>query len=79
MYFKEVFLVPILIIENYGLRKFGPVPSEPYKRRTSTRPIGKLYGFIINQLYQELPSPDSGSVDEAYRISVIPSLQQQNS
>ena len=48
-------------------KNLAPVPSDPYKGWNFRKINRKLYGLITNWLSQELPSPDSSSIDEAYQ------------
>ena len=45
-------------------KNLAPVPSEPHKRWNFRKTNWELYGLITNHLSQELPSPDSSSIDE---------------
>ena len=50
-----------------ALKNLAPVQSDPYKSWNFHKASWKLYGFIIKQVSQELPSLDSSSINEAYQ------------
>ena len=59
---------PSLITTSKNL---APVPSQPYKCWNFRKANWKLLRpYITNHLYQELLSPGSSSIDEAYKTSV---------
>ena len=65
-YVREVFKIPTSTITNHSFKKFGPVPRELYKCWNFHKVNWKLHRLITNQLSQELPSPDSSSIDEDF-------------